>query len=288
MVYNALEANTMSIVINNKKYEVDGLKTESWLDGNPKVKYVTDKDDRKRRIRLVVLHTHEGIKGDLLDGFGPNTTIDERLSMYQVSTDRYVSWDGTVDQNGDVTWQNDPIKHYTWQAGDSRINQISLGIELVQKIVEENGVKKGNLYKGQLEKTVLMIDFLTATLGIQRQIPWDKARNKPALTQLARLQKDGGGNVVGIVGHVQLTSNRGVGDPGPYVFEALRDAGYELFDISSGEDLTTWKQRQLSLGMSQREADGIPLDDTIALLKAKGHKHGLWVKRPIDDLLTEK
>jgi hypothetical protein len=65
----------MSITINNKKYDVPNLNTLSWNDENSKIKYVTDKDDRKRRIRLIILHTHEGIRGDLLDGFGPNTTM---------------------------------------------------------------------------------------------------------------------------------------------------------------------------------------------------------------------
>lgn len=278
----------MSITINNKKYDVPNLNTLSWNDENSKIKYVTDKDDRKRRIRLIILHTHEGIRGDLLDGFGPNTTMDERLASYQTSTDRYVSWDGTIDQNGDVIWQNDPKKHYTWQAGNPQINQISLGLELIQKLVKENGVERGHLWKGQLEKTVLLLDFLTAKLGIQRQIPWDKSKNKPCLIQIPRFQKDGGANVVGIAGHVNLTTNRGPGDPGPYIFEALKDAGYELFDVSSGEDLMVWKQRQISLGMSHREADGIPLDNTITLLKAKGHKHGMFVSRPIDSLISEE
>lgn len=100
----------MSIIIDGKKFNIPGLNTVCWDDGNPKIKYVTDKEIRSRQTRLIVMHTHEGIKGQLLEGFGPNTTIDERLAMYQTSTDRYVSWDGTIDQNGDITWQNDPGK----------------------------------------------------------------------------------------------------------------------------------------------------------------------------------
>ena len=279
----------MSIILNDKKLEIPGMKTLSWLDGDPKIKYVTDKGVRKRRTRLIVMHTHEGVKGSLLEGVGPNTTIDERLALYQVTTDRYVSWDGTIDMNGDLTWQNDPCKNFTWQAGQDTINNVGLGIELVQKITTENGSARGDLWKGQIEKAVLLIDFLTAKLGIQRQIPWDKARNRPVLTQIPRLQKsDGGADMVGIIGHVMITTTRGPGDPGPYIFEALRDAGYELFDMAAGEDLTAWKQRQAGFGIIPRECDGIPLDKMINLLKSKGHKHGMFIPRPCDLLIQEE
>ena len=279
----------MSIILNEKKLEIPGLASVSWQDGDSKVKFVTDKSVRRRRVRLIVMHTHEGVKGNLLEGSGPNTTIDERLAMYQVTTKRYVSWDGTIDMNGDVTWQNDPCKYFTWQAGHDNINNVSLGIELIQKISTENSIKRGDLWKGEIEKAVLLIDFLTAKLGIQRQIPWDKARNRPVLTQIPRLQKtDGGTDMVGIIGHVMLTTDRGPGDPGPYIFEALRDAGYELFDMGAGEDLAVWKQRQASFGIPPRECDGIPLDKMVNLLKSKGYKNGIYVQRPIDSLIGEE
>ena len=277
----------MSIVFDGVKQEVPGVNSICWDDKNSKVKYVTDKTERKRRIRVIVCHTHHGVLSDLVPGVGPNTTIDESLAKYQVSTDRYVSWDYTVDLNGDVTWQNDPAKHYTWQAGD--INDISLGFEMVQQTTKtdsKGNPTRANLYEEQIKKSVLMIDFLTAKMGIQRQIPWDKKKDKPVAGTLKRLAEENCVDFVGIVGHRNLTGERGPGDPGDAIFYALRDAGYELVDVSSKEDIEVWKDRQKNLlQMGAAEADGIPLDKTVQALKAKGYKHGMLIKRPIDDLI---
>lgn len=277
----------MSVVLNDVKMEVPGVKTLSWLDGNPKIKRVTDKNPRKRQTRVIVCHTHHGVPGDLVSGVGPNTTIDEKLAQYQVSTDRYVSWDYTIDANGDVTWQSDPIKEYTFQAGD--INDISLGFELVQVVTKTNANGdpiRANLFEEQINKAVLMLDFLTAKMGIQRQILWNKKENKPVLKPLKRLSEQNCQDFVGILGHRNLTDNRGPGDPGDFIFEALKAAGYELFDVSAEEDIKVWKERQKNLlGFDSKECDGIPLAKTVEALKAKGYKHGMFIKRPIDDLI---
>ena len=270
----------MSIIIKGNQQEVPGIVSVSWLDGNPKVKHITDKDNRTRQIRGIVAHTHEGVRGILLPGNGPNTTLDERLALYQTQTDRYVSWDYTLDLNGDVTWQNDPTKFYSWQA--TAVNPLTLGFEMIQQLRKDEvgKVVGGDLYEGQISAAVRMVDFLTATLGIQRQIPWDKVKNRPVQVVIPRIAS-GGENVVGIYGHRNVTTNRGPGDPGDALFYALRDAGYELFDMASGEDITVWKTRQQALGVS--DLDGIPLSQTVQKLKESGKKHGLWVSRPIDD-----
>lgn len=265
----------MSLVINNKKFEVPNLVTKSWLDGDPKIKMITDRDPRRKRTRGIVLHTHEGILGDLLPGVGPNTTLDERLAMYQVNTDRYVSWDGTVDLNGDITWQNDPCINYSWHGNHT--NDVTLGIEIIQKLRTGN---KGDVFSEQLDKVVLLIDVLTYSLGIQRQIFWDKVNDKPVSGVIPRLVNDHR-SFVGIYGHRNFTTNRGPGDPGDHIWYKLRDAGYEL--ISGEEDKAIWKTRQAQLGIAQ---DGLPLNNTFKAIKEKMNKpSGLWVTRPIDSLL---
>jgi len=264
----------MSIIINKQKYEVSGLNVKSWEDGISWIKYITDKSPRVKSIKNIILHTHEGLSSKLLPGFGPNSTIDEALARYQVNTERQVSWDYTVDLNGDVTCQNDPVINYSWQAG--QFNPSSLGIEMIQ----QNKENIRYLYEGQLNQTVLLIDFLTASLGIQRQIAWKNG--KPVLTQIKRVIDNN--NFIGILGHVNLTDQRSKHDPGSYIFEALQVAGYECFDLETGEDLTVWKQRQKDLGIEN--CDGIPGKQTVSILKSKGYKNGLWVQRPIDSLLN--
>lgn len=264
----------MSIIINSKKFEIPGIKTVCWADAGSKIKYVTDKDNRAKTIRGIVIHTHEGkLNRVLKPGLGPNTTMDDRLASYQTNTDRYVSWDYTIDLNGDVTCQNDPAVHYTWHGNNT--NPYTLGIELIQE-------SDGSLYDHQLDKVVLFLDFLTNKLGIQRQIPWDKTKNEPVLTQIPRIRDGNGQNVVGIYGHVNITSQRGIGDPGSHIFNKLKAAGYEGFELNKNEDVDTWKARQTQLGLT---ADGLPLKDTVEKLKISGNKSGLFVERPIDLLI---
>lgn len=264
----------MSIIINSKAFEIPGLKTSCWADPGSKIKYVTDKDPRNRVIRGIVLHTHEGkLNRVLKPGLGPNTTIDERLASYQTNTDRYVSWDYTIDLNGDVTCQNDPWIHYTWHGNNT--NPFTLGIEMIQE-------SDGSLYDQQLDKVVLFLDFLTNKLGIQRQIPWNKSKNEPVVTQVPRIRDGNGQNVVGVYGHVNVTSNKGPGDPGFHIFNKLKNAGYETFDFNRNEDMDTWKLRQAQLGLVP---DGLPLKDTVEKLKLAGKKSGLFIERPIDLLI---
>ena len=263
----------MSITVNNTKYEIPGVFTADWDSEFHWVKYITDKSPRTKQIKNIVAHTHEGIKSTLIPGTGPNSKIDEALARYQVNTERQVSWDYTIDLNGEVIVQNDPLIHYSWQAG--AFNPSSVGFELVQETKEG----KRFLYEEQIAKTVLLIDFLTAALGIQRQIPWSKG--KPVLSQIKRIIDSN--NFIGIVGHVNLTKDRGPGDPGEHIFNALKDAGYECFDIDKQEDLICWKTRQRELGVNP---DGIPLKDTVQALKAKGIKNGMWIQRPIDQQLN--
>jgi hypothetical protein len=262
----------MTITINHRDFTIPQLNTKSWKDGVSWLKYITDKSPRTKPVRSIILHTHEGLKSTLIQGIGAPSSTAQALARYQVNTDREVSWDYTIDSDGTVYAQNDPAVDYCWQAGS--INPVSLGIELVQ--FNNNGTR--SLYSGQLKQAVLFIDFLTAALGIQRQIPWDKQRDKAVLTQIPRIQSNK--SFYGILGHVQLTKDRGQGDPGEHIFNALRDAGYELFDISMDEDTETWKRRQSVLNI--QSPDGIPGAETVRKLKDSGMKNGMWVQRPMD------
>lgn len=265
----------MTIILNNVKWKVPGLNTTCWLD-DPSIKYITDKNSRQKWLRAIVAHTIHGKEGKLLPGFGPNTDIDTRQARYQTNTDRQVSWDFTEDMNGDWLIQNDPLIHYSWQA--TSVNPITCGFEMVQ-------TDAGDLYEGQIEKAVLFIDALTALLGIQRQIPWDKKHDKPVRGVVKRISDDAGTDVVGIYGHRNQTTNRGAGDPGDHLFWALRNAGYETFDYDAEEDLKTWKDRQRSLGLV---ADGLPGRSTVEAIKNSGkNKFGLWISRPVDELIVQ-
>lgn len=269
----------MTVFINGLRTEVPNCNTTCWIDDPQKIKQINKSNARQTWVKGIVCHTHKGLQGKLLNGVGPNTTIDETLARYQINTDRQVSWDWTIDKNGDVIWQNDPSKRYSWQAG--QVNSHTCGFEMIQ---EENG----DQWESCIKASVLMIDFVTAKLGIQRQIPWNHEKNEPDLRIIKRLLSEHGGgkDVVGIYGHCNATSNRGPGDPNKYLFIALKEAGYLLFDYNKQEDLEFWKTKQRTLlGIREAQIDGVAGPGTCDLLKQKGYLHGMFVSRPIDALI---
>ena len=270
----------MSIILNEVKLEIPNVKTTSWLDEEAaakKIKQVTDKTVRSTWIRSIVCHTVHGKLGSLLPGVGPEGDAAERYAQYQTNTKRSVSWDFTCDLDGSWIIQNDPLKFYTWQA--SSVNGYTCGFELVQ-------LNNGDLYEGQIAKAVEFIDFLTAKLGIQRQIPWDMKNNCPPKGIVSRIAgSNNGRDVIGVYCHYHQTTNRGQGDPGPYLQQALKAAGYETYAFDGDDDKAVWKVRQKALGFADKDCDGVPGPATVRALKATGSAHGIWVKRPIDDLI---
>lgn len=264
----------MSIIIGGIAHEVPGLRSVSYLDNPTLAPRITDSNPRERRVRAIILHTTSGScgRGKVKPGnFPGDDTRGAVLARYQVRTARRVSWDYTVDRDGVVFCQNDPLERASRHA--TAWNPISVGIELVQDA-------DGSLYDDQLAAMVALVDELTRRLRIQRQIAW--RGDAPMLERLARADEKGakrGADLVGIFAHAHNTKERGPGDPGPAPFRALRAAGYEGFDVAAGEDLATWRDRQRALAIP---ADGIALDQTCAALERSGRPHGLWVPRPGD------
>lgn len=264
----------MGIIFNSHDIQIPGLDIKNYLDSPQEIKQVTDKNHRSTWIRAFILHTVHGKLGTVKPGKGPPGPLAERYANYQVKTDRDVSWDYTEDLDGSFIVQNDPAINYTWQAGSA--NRYTLGMEFVQEA-------NGDMYSSQLDDGVTFIDAVTALAGIQRVIPWDTLANQPITKKIDRLEtcKD----FVGVLAHYHQTTNRGLGDPGPHIFYALKAAGYMLFDPRRNEDIDYWKSVQRGSGMSAAEADGIPGPKTRKLLRDTGRKHGMLVPRPIDALI---
>lgn len=235
----------------------------------------TDVTTRKTWIRAIVMHTVHGKVGKLLPGFSKPCSRAESYAKYQANTSRDVSWDYTIDTDGTIVVSNDPIKSFTWQA--TSLNPFTLGIEFVQE-------SNGDLYEGQMDVAVRFLDLLTRELAdrghpIQRQVPItsDGKAVKGVIKRIA--DTDSAKQVVGVYGHRNQTTNRGAGDPGDFIFEALLKAGYKGFELEAQQDLVFWKSIQERLGLA---ADGVPGPGTQQALIQAGHKHGLWVVRPGD------
>lgn len=262
------------ILLCGNRVELPGVRSVSYLDDPSVCPQVTDHSPRTRRVRAIVLHTHSGTATGTVK---PGRLVDDDklavLARYQTRSDRQVSWDYTVGRDARVFAQNDPAEQYTWHA--TSWNSISIGIEMIQDA-------DGALYAEQIEAAVCLIDTLTRTFRIQRQIAW--RGGQPHLALIERANEKGAGqgrDMVGVFAHVHNTTSRGKGDPGPAIFKALSAASYDVFDFTTGSDLSAWKARQQQLGV---KADGIPLDMTCdALAKQTGRSsHGLWVSRPGD------
>jgi hypothetical protein len=264
----------MSIVLNGQKIETPGLETISWLD-DPKVPRATDVNPRTKWIRAIVMHTVSGKMGGVRPGKAPPSKRAESYAKYQANTTRDVSWDYTIDVDGTIVVSNDPLVNYTWQA--SAVNPWTIGIEMVQE-------SNGDLWEGQIATTVRFLDMITRELAdrghpIQRQVPMGPA-GKPVRGVIPRIANaELAKSVVGIMGHRNQTSNRGPGDPGDHIFEALLKAGYKGMNLDAQDDITFWKGVQHMLGLTE---DGVPGPGTANGLKAQGYPHGLWVNRPGD------
>lgn len=262
----------MSIILNDKQIEIPNLKTISFKDKPKDVPFPQSHLNRRTTwLRGIIVHTIEGIKGNVLSGLGEPSDKPLKLAKYQATTNRPVSWDYTIDFDGTIYCHSDPFKWFSWQA--TQVNPFTLGIELVQH-------SNGDLYDEQLNIAVTFIDFLTNKLGIQRQI---HIGNKIINRTLS--QNNSGKDTVGIFGHCNITNNRGIGDPGSYIFDKLKEAGYEQFDFNKNEDINTWKPRQTNLGLPT--IDGVAGPQTVIAIKRNFNdkKFGLWIARPIDTSL---
>jgi hypothetical protein len=199
----------------------------------------------------------------MISGFGINQNAGEKCinawTGKQVGAHLIVDFDGTIYQCADL------LSEVTYHA--TIVNEVSIGIEIYQGSHAE-------LYEGQLQCVLKLLDFITGYFGIQRQ--FHSPYNANGLPQRISFNNLAGKDVIGVYGHRDVTTDRSIGDPGDFIFDILKQAGYESFDFSKNEDLPIWKDRQSKLGLL---ADGIPGPNTVKALLKAGYPQGIWIKR---------
>jgi len=268
------------LVVNGQQIVVPGLNVTSWLDDPALRLQIAPRPDGQRDgaprdpniwVRSIVVHTTGGIPGGknlrpqtIKPGLGRGTDAGRREVHWWSSPKQQAGAGLIVDFDAKIYCTADVIREITFHAPP--VSGISVGIEIAQGV-------DGSLYDGQLGAVVVLIDALTRILGIQRQFHWPYHKGP-----IARLVK-GGEDVVGVYGHRDASSSRGLGDPGDAIFGQLRAAGYEAWDFAADADKAAWKPRQAALGQGQ---DGIPGRLTTRALKAAGKPQGMWVPRPGD------
>jgi hypothetical protein len=265
------------VVINGAQVAVPGVSVQNWHD-EPRFRLrigessgVNDGRPRTTRwVRSIILHTTRGIPGGtdlraqkILPGLGPVGPLAENVARYWSTSGQAGGAHLICDFDGTWICLADLASETAYHA--TSINDVSIGIEICQGGDAE-------LYDGQLDSVVTMVDFLTERFCIQRQIPHGYHGPVPRLAS-------GGANCVGVFGHRDQTDQRGQGDPGDAVMEKLAKAGYERLDFRAGQDLSVWRERQrsISAGLSTPLADdGIAGPRTVARLEQLGYPHGLW------------
>jgi hypothetical protein len=263
------------VIIDGQAEEIAGLSTRSWRDD---ARLRLSGEDMRRRttkwVRSIVLHTTKGIPRTLNDelqqvirpGLGPSTDLDNRIARLWSTDGRNAGAHLAVDHDGAVSCHADLKLDAAYHAGVA--NNVSIGIEIYQG-------GGGELYVGQLEAVVALVDWLTRRFRIQRQIPNAYAG---ALPRFATSADD----YVGVLGHRDISEDRGPGDPGEAIFRMLGTASYERFNVGGRGDRVTWRVRQQDLDFAFDDVDGIPGPGTVAELAARGRPHGLWIARPGD------
>lgn len=270
----------MGVIIDGQNEEVPGVAVTSWLvpGGPPRLRRGEDCRDRFTRwVRGIVLHTTKGIPGGrdqrpqvIKPGTGPDVGRDFATARFWSGSDKQAGAHLVVDFDGSAVCVADLLTEAAFHAGE--VNEVTIGIEIYQGSDAE-------LYDGQLDAVVRLVDFLTRRFRIQRQVHGPYA-GKP-VPRIAQ----GATEVVGVYGHRDVTTNRGKGDPGDAVFQKLAAAGYEVFDFAVDADRAVWRQRQQVLNTqlgTALTADGVPGQKTVSALLASGRPHGLWIRRPGD------
>jgi hypothetical protein len=266
------------VVIGGHQIAVPGLDVRNWFDDGA-LRLKAGEDFRRRDtdwVRGICLHTTKGWPDrdhprpmHVLPGLGQGGR-DDATVRYWATSSRQAGAHLVVDDDGSVVCCADLALEAAYHAG--KVNEVTIGIEIYQGSDAE-------LYAGQLDATVRLVDFLTRQFGIQRQFQ-RRYLGKP-VPRIA----PGAQDVVGVYGHRDVTTNRGAGDPGDFVFAWLAKAGYEAFSFEADEDKAVWRERQRTLGLTGEAASGIPGSETVRALAQAGHAHGLWVRRPGDEPL---
>lgn len=251
----------------------------NWENAPDKVKKHTKVNKRIGRCNLIVMHTIHGEPGRLVPGSKPSA-LDIGVAHSHFVSSRPASTDAYVDTDGSVVWANDPALTMTW--GAPGVNMTGMHIEMCTDL-------DSTLYQATVDTAGVLVEILCRALGIQMQTPWDFVKDEPHAGRIHRCD-DGTGakNIVGVIGHRNvwgfnhahvLTNERSFWDPGSFIFKHLVDKHrFEKFDFEAGTDTAEWVKRQLGLGFSAADADGLPMSHTVAALKAAGYPNGIWVR----------
>lgn len=196
---------------------VPGLVVVNFLD-DPSLRLKMGNDGRARRpgkhVRRVVLHTTRGVPGGrdqrpqvIHPGLGPPGHAAEDNAHFWARDPHCAGAHLVVDYDGSVVQTADVAREVSYHAGN--VNGDTIGIEIVQ------GSDAG-LYEGQLACVVALVEHLCKRFGLERTVQWP--------------YRGAGLPVAAVLGHRDVSDDRGKGDPGDRVYELLLAAGFSAID----------------------------------------------------------
>lgn len=263
---------------------VPGIDVVNYLD-DPRLRLAPG--DRRARsprerswVHLFVKHTTGGIPGGsdlrpqlIVPGLGKSTGGGGRVvASWTHDVQRPGGAHLVVDQDGRAYCCADLLLEAAYHA--QAANGVSVGVEDVQ------GHARAELYQGQLDASAALVVALCRMMPVPVQLQVPARYSGGPSRRLVRSQQRAVplADVVGIVGHRDLTASRGSGDPGDASIAALVAAGCEALDLDAGEDLAVWKIRQVKLGVAP--ADGVPGPATVEAIRRSGRPSGIWRDLP--------
>lgn len=271
------------LVINDVEVFVPSVPILNWKD-DPSLKR-SHEDGRSRDgwVRSIILHTTKGIPGGsnktaqtIRPGAEENHDRDRSVAKYWSTSSQQSGAHIVVDTDGSAICIADLAKETMYHA--TVVNNVSIGIEMYQ-------LSDGSIYEATLKSTVAIVETLCRSFGIQRQFHYPyKGGPVPRLAA-------GGKDCVGVFGHRDVTTNRGAGDPGDFVFDLLRESGFEPFDFAIDADLQTWRMRQRDLvfkGYDGLSIDGIPGPRTTSSAREEGFADGMWTTPAVVKSLEDR
>lgn len=162
---------------------------------------------RRREIKHVVLHTTGGYADQcVLNEPAPDSACHARAVVnYWRNDDRIGGAHILVDADGTCYCLADLVAVAAYHCVG--FNQVSVGIEVVQQ-------RNGSLYAAQLRSVAAVVNAIATKLSLPRSVA-------VAYDRKPRSSVDG----IGVVGHRDLSANRGAGDPGDFILQAVADVG---------------------------------------------------------------
>jgi hypothetical protein len=242
---------TEGLIIDGRRYPVPGVRVVTYLDDPQRCPRVTKGSARlASAATAVMLHTSRGRSGVIVPGSRVSDKA-AKLVRYQVRTERKASWCITIGSAGDVWQQCDAATFATWHA--TVANPWSVGIELAQDR------DTPDLTQAQVDACVAVVRVLCEALRIPLQLPAIGGAPVNGVVRAWQSRKQGGDAraVSGVLGHRNVTTSRGKGDPGDGIFRALLAAGF----AGVAPDAMTINTLRAPAAVMAPEAPGIDADE---------------------------